>query len=61
MHVATTSIDQLVDYLINTPEDGLTSSASVQTIVNLVDKNDAIMQGKRSNKVMVNGEFAVNI
>ena len=39
MHVATSTIDQLVDYVINTPEDGLRSAASVQTIYNLVDQN----------------------
>ena len=39
MHVATSTIDQLVDYVVNTPEDGLRSAASVQTIYNLVDQN----------------------
>ncbi len=41
MHVATSSIDQLVDYVINTPEDGLKSAASVQTINNLIDHNNS--------------------
>ncbi len=39
MHVATSTIDQLLDYVINTPEDGLRSATSVQTINTLVDKN----------------------
>jgi 4-O-beta-D-mannosyl-D-glucose phosphorylase len=39
MHVATSTIDQLVDYVINTPEDGLRSAASVFSINNLIDKN----------------------
>lgn len=39
MHVATTTKQQLVDYVINTPQDGLKSAASVQSIVNLVNKN----------------------
>lgn len=39
MHVATSTIDKLVDYCLNTPEDGLTTSASVETIKNLIDKN----------------------
>jgi len=39
MHVATSTIDQLVDYCMNTPEDGFTSSASVETIKKLVAKN----------------------
>ncbi|MEN8202591.1 MAG: glycosidase [Bacteroidota bacterium] len=41
MHVATSSIDQLVDYCLNTPEDGLRSAASVQTINGLIDRNKA--------------------
>lgn len=39
MHVATTTEDQLVDYLINNPEDGLRSAASVTTITNIIEKN----------------------
>ena len=42
MHVATSSIDQLVDYCLNTPEDGLRSAASVQAINALIDSNKAI-------------------
>jgi len=41
MHVATSSLTQLVDYCINTPEDGLRSAASVQTINDLVDRNQS--------------------
>ena len=39
LHVATTTIDQLLDYCLHTPEDGLTTSASVETIKALVAKN----------------------
>lgn len=39
MHVATSSIDQLVDYCMNTAEDKLTSYDSVQTIIKIVDQN----------------------
>lgn len=39
LHVATTTVDQLVDYCLHTPEDGLTTSASVETIKALVAKN----------------------
>ena len=39
LHVATSTIDQLVDYCLHTPEDGLTTSASVETIKALVAKN----------------------
>lgn len=39
MHLATTTIDRLVDYCMNTPEDGLRSAATVQTINRLIDRN----------------------
>ena len=39
MHVATSSIDQLVDYCLNTPQDGLRSATSVQNIMTLINKN----------------------
>lgn len=39
MHVATTTVDQLIDYCLHTPEDGFRSAASVQTINKLIDKN----------------------
>lgn len=43
MHVAVSTIDQLVDYCINSPQDKLTSAASVQTINALVDNNKSLM------------------
>ncbi len=39
MHVATSTVNQLVDYCLNTPEDKLHSHLSVQTINELIDKN----------------------
>jgi 4-O-beta-D-mannosyl-D-glucose phosphorylase len=39
LHVATSTIDQLVDYCVNTPEDGLRSAASVKAINELITKN----------------------
>ena len=39
LHVATTTVEQLLDYCLHTPEDGLTTSASVETIKALVAKN----------------------
>ena len=44
LHVATSTIDRLVDYCLNTPEDGLTTSHSVETIKALIDKNMEIMK-----------------
>jgi 4-O-beta-D-mannosyl-D-glucose phosphorylase len=39
MHVATSSIDKLLDYVMHTAKDGLTSAASVQTLNRIIDKN----------------------
>ena len=39
MHVATSTIDRLVDYCMNTPEDGLYTAKSVETIKKLIAKN----------------------
>ena len=39
LHVATSTIDRLVDYCMNTPQDGLTTTASVKTIMRLIEKN----------------------
>jgi 4-O-beta-D-mannosyl-D-glucose phosphorylase len=42
MHVATSTIDKLIDYCVNTPQDGFTTGASVETIKALVRKNKNI-------------------
>ncbi len=39
MHVATSTIEQLVDYCLNTPEDGFTTTESVETLKRIIDKN----------------------
>lgn len=39
MHVATSTVEKLIDYCKNTPEDGLRSAASVQTRNKLISKN----------------------
>lgn len=39
LHVATSTIGQLIDYCLNTPADGYTTAASVETIKALVAKN----------------------
>jgi len=42
MHVATSTIAQLVDYCQNTPEDKLHSAASVEAINDLIDHNKSL-------------------
>ncbi|SFG33604.1 glycosidase [Prevotella sp. KH2C16] len=39
MHVATSTVDKLVDYCQNTPADGYTTAESVETIKKLIAKN----------------------
>ncbi len=46
MHVATSSVDKLVDYCLNTPADGLTTSASVETLKKQIEKNLTILRNK---------------
>jgi len=46
MHVATSTVDRLLDYCLNTESDGLRSAASVERINRLIDKN--LGQGPRS-------------
>jgi 4-O-beta-D-mannosyl-D-glucose phosphorylase len=48
MHVATSTIPQLLDYVINTPADGLRSAASVATLTDIIDKNMAYL-GNEAN------------
>lgn len=47
MHVATSTVDQLLDYCLNTPQDGYRSASSVETIKKLVAKNNLISDKKQ--------------
>lgn len=44
MHVATTTVEQLVDYCLHTPEDGLTSGSSVRTLKKQIERNLEILK-----------------
>ncbi|HVM89354.1 MAG TPA: glycosidase [Puia sp.] len=43
MHVATSTIDKLLDYVVNTPEDRFSSATSVQTVKQIIDSNKKII------------------
>jgi len=43
MHVATSTIDKLLDYVLNTPADGYRTFKSVATIKKLVAKNKSLL------------------
>ena len=60
MHVATSTVDRLVDYCVNTPEDGLSSANSVNAIEKLIDKNRKTLQEKKIsslNDQVINNSF----
>ena len=42
MHVATSTVERLVDYAMHTPEDKFTSAGSVETILELIEKNKGL-------------------
>ncbi len=39
MHVAVSSVERLLDYVINNPQDGLRSAETVKTIYSIIDNN----------------------
>jgi 4-O-beta-D-mannosyl-D-glucose phosphorylase len=41
LHVATSTIDKLLDYVLNTASDGFSSAETVKTLTELIDKNQA--------------------
>lgn len=43
MHVATSTVDRLVDYCMHSPADGLRSTASVAVINKLIDNNEKFL------------------
>ncbi|MEI7735117.1 MAG: glycosidase [Ferruginibacter sp.] len=52
MHVATSTIERLLDYVINTPEDGFTSLESA-TIVNKIAEDNIAFLKKQQQKIQV--------
>ena len=44
MHVATSTIERLVDYCQNTPEDGFSSATSIVTLKKQIESNLSIME-----------------
>lgn len=56
MHVATSSIGQLIDYVINTPEDGLRSASSVESIFNIIKHNQDYLESREEKVSMVHVE-----
>lgn len=42
LHVATTTVNRMIDYCKNTPADGYNTHESVKTINDLIDRNDQV-------------------
>jgi len=57
MHVATSTVDQLLDYVINNPADQFRSAASVQTLNAIINKNKKLTE-KATTSVNLNGQAA---
>jgi 4-O-beta-D-mannosyl-D-glucose phosphorylase len=51
MHVATSTLAQLLDYVTHTPADGLRSAASVQAINALIDRNQHLPSPSVADRV----------
>lgn len=54
MHVATSTIDQLVDYVMNTAPDGYRSLKSVETISKIIEENEQFVD-KNGNVLIETG------
>ncbi|KHF33278.1 4-O-beta-D-mannosyl-D-glucose phosphorylase [Paenibacillus sp. P1XP2] len=46
VHVATTTVDQLLDYVLHTPEDALRSYACVEQRIQLIDRNLELLKAR---------------
>ncbi len=57
MHVATSTIDQLLDYMKHTSADGFTSATSVNTLTEIIKKNSSYTH--KQNKKPAAAETAV--
>jgi len=51
LHVATSTIEQLIDYAVNTPADGFSSHNSVQTLLKLIEKNKAYLSANGQSAI----------
>jgi 4-O-beta-D-mannosyl-D-glucose phosphorylase len=51
MHVAVSTVDKLLDYVMNTPEDGLRSSLSVSTLYQIIDNNKNFLHAGNSEVI----------
>ena len=48
LHIATTSVERLLDYVVHTPSDGFTSFTSRNTLNSLIERNLSFLSAGRS-------------
>ena len=53
MHVATSTLNQLIDYVKNTPADAGRSAASVKVINTIINNNKAVLENSHQFSVLV--------
>ena len=62
MHVATSTVDKLVDYCLNSPADGYRSAASVETLKVQIARNLEILRKNSSGmRDAVSGKLTHNL
>jgi 4-O-beta-D-mannosyl-D-glucose phosphorylase len=52
MHVATSTINQLIDYVKNTAEDGWRSAESVNMINNIINNNKLVFENRNQSPIL---------
>lgn len=52
MHVATSTVEKLVDYCLHTPKDGLKSVSTVENIMQLIKKNEQVKEQYSGKKAV---------
>jgi len=50
MHVAATTVERMLDYVVNTPEDGLRSFACVSQRIDLISRNLKLLHPSKARK-----------
>jgi 4-O-beta-D-mannosyl-D-glucose phosphorylase len=53
VHVAVSTIDQLLDYVMNTPQDGLRSATSVERLLKLIHNNKDVIHATNTKRSAV--------
>lgn len=51
MHVAVSTVDKLLDYVMNTPEDGLRSALSVKTLSEVIRRNKDFLYEEKDEAI----------